>query len=71
MKTDIQQFDITRQNVSIISPQFSVHRLMLLTTKTYPNFVRIDQFLSDLLPEQMFRQTNLKRSHDNEINNGI
>ena len=29
---------------------------MLLTIKTYPKFIRIDQFLSDLYPKQTFRQ---------------
>ena len=52
-------------------PQFSVHRLMLFTAKTYPNFVRIDQFLRDLQPKQIFRQSNFKLSYDNKINNDI
>ena len=59
------------QNVSNIRPQFSVHRLMLLTAKTYSNFVRIDQFLRDLQLNQIFRQTNFKMSHDNIIKNDI
>ena len=42
---------------------------MLLAAKTDPNFVRIDQFLRDLQLNQIFRQTNFKRSHDNEIKN--
>ena len=35
MKTHIQHFVITLLNVSNIRPYFSVHRLMLLTTKTH------------------------------------
>ena len=50
---------------------FLVHRLMLLTAKTYLNFMRIDQFLCDLQPKQIFRQANFKLSHGNKINNGI
>ena len=44
---------------------------MLLTAKTYPNLVRIDRFLRDLQLNQIFRQTNFKMSHNNEINNDI
>ena len=42
--------------------------------KTCPNFARIDQFLCNLQPKQIFRQAerqaNFKLSHGNEIDNG-
>ena len=37
--------------------QFLVHKLKMLTAKTYPNFVRTDQFVRDLYPKQIFRPT--------------
>ena len=57
MKTNIQDFNVPLQNVSNIRSKFLLHTLRLLTTKTYPNFVRIDQFLCDLLSKEIYRQT--------------
>ena len=34
-----------------------VYKLRLLIAKTYPNFVRTDQFLRDLQSKQIFRQS--------------
>ena len=50
-----------------------MHKLKLFTAKTYPNFVRIDEFLGDIVQAniQIERQSNFKFSHGNEINNGI
>ena len=45
-------------------------KLKLLTAKTYRNFVRIDQFLRDLYPKQIDKQTNFKLWSGDEINNG-
>ena len=57
IKTNIQDFDVSLQKVSNIRSQFLVHKLRLLTSKTYPNIARIDQFVRDLYPRQIFRLT--------------
>ena len=71
MKINVQDFDVTLEKLSNIRPQFLVYWLKLHTTKTYPNFVRFDQFLLDL--QQIFRPTDrhFKFSHGKEINNGV
>ena len=38
------------------------------TTKTYPKFIRMDQFLSDLQPKPIFRQKDKKNK--SKINSG-
>ena len=44
--------------------------LRLITRKTFPKFLTLDQFLSDSQPKQTLRQTSSKLSDDNTINNG-
>ena len=47
-----------------------MHRIMLLTEKTYPDFERIDHFLSDYGPNRYsVPQTNVKLSHSKKTNN--
>ena len=41
-------FDASLKNAAKIQSQFLVYKLRLLTTKIYPNFMRVDHFLSDL-----------------------
>ena len=46
---------------------------MLLTAKTYPNFVRIDQFLKDIYTQTNIlteRKTIFILTHDNKISSG-
>ena len=70
MEINIPDFHECLRKLSNIWSQSLVSKLRLLTAKTFPNFVRIDQFLRDLYPKQIFRQTNFKLPHDNKINNG-
>ena len=52
--------------------QFLMYKLKLLTAKTFPNFVGIDQFLRDLLRKQIYKQKDkFKLSHASEINNSF
>ena len=37
--------------------QIFVYKQWLLTARKYPNFMRIDQFVRDLQPKQIFRPT--------------
>ena len=52
-----------------------MYKLRLFISKTYADFLTMDQFLLDFKPKQMFRQTgsetNFKLSHGNFINNRI
>ena len=45
------------KKVSNVQWQFFVYELRLFTSETYPKFVILDQFLRDLQPKQIFRQT--------------
>ena len=45
MKTTIKDIDVSLQKICNIRLKFLVHKLRLLSGNTYPDFVRIDQFL--------------------------
>ena len=45
MRTTFQDFGVALKRVSNIRAQILVHKLRILTAKTYSNFMRIDQFL--------------------------
>ena len=48
IKTNIEDFDASLQKEVNIQSQFFLYKLKLLAAKTYPNFVRVDEFLCDL-----------------------